>query len=97
MRRMIAAWVVVFAIGLAAWGAEEKGLVAHYTFEEVGTGAYLIQDKTVNGNDGEVLQLLGASPVPEPHALMLQGVGVLALAGLARLRRRSQQRRARSR
>ena len=59
-------------------------------------GGYQLITQPVNGNNGEVLQLLGATPVPEPHALMLQGVGILALAGLARLRRRSLQRRERS-
>jgi hypothetical protein len=38
-----------------------------------------------------VLKTLQAIPVPEPHPLILQGVEVLAVAGLGRLRRKRQE------
>jgi hypothetical protein len=51
-------------------------------------GGFNLISMPMESVEGEVLQILGATPVPEPHLLILQGVGVLALAGLGRLRRK---------
>ncbi len=58
-------------------------------------GGYQLISQSPVSEEGFELELLGATPVPEPHALLLQGIGVLALAGLGRLRTRSLRRRAR--
>jgi hypothetical protein len=84
-----------------AWAVDEEGELVAVSYGVLGPplsldGGYQLITQSVNGNNGEVLELLGATPVPEPHALILQGVGILALAGLGRLRRRGVQRRERS-
>jgi hypothetical protein len=78
------------------WAVDEVNELVGVTygvFESPLDGGYQLITQTVDGEGGGALALLGATPVPEPHALMLHGVGVVALAGLARLRRRSEQRR----
>ncbi len=80
-----------------AWAVDEVNelvAVSYGKFESPLDGGYQLITQPVNGVGGQVLGMLGSTPVPEPHALLLQGVGVAALAGLARLRRRSEQRRA---
>jgi cysteine-rich repeat protein len=79
-----------------AWAVDEVGELVGVTYGVLASpqagGFQLISMPTVSV-EGAVLKRLSATPVPEPHLLVLQGVGVLALAGLAR-RRRAQQRRA---
>ena len=74
-----------------AWAIDEHhellGVTYGVTSSPLGGGYQLITMPT-NGVEGEVLEILSATPVPEPHLLLLQGVGVFAIAGLARLRRR---------
>jgi hypothetical protein len=82
-----------------AWAVDEVNelvAVTYGVFETPLDGGYqLITQPEGEGGGGGALAQLGVTPVPEPHALILQGVGVLALAGLARLRRRTEQRRRR--
>jgi hypothetical protein len=74
-----------------AWAIDEHhellGVTYGVTSAPIGGGFQLIT-MPENAVDGEVLEILRARPVPEPHLLLLQGIGVFAVAGLARLRRR---------
>ncbi len=55
-------------------------------------GGYQLITMPTNSVEGAVLKTLRATPVPEPHLLILQGVGVLAVAGLGYFRRRRRER-----
>jgi len=74
-----------------AWAIDEHhellGVTYGVTSSPLGGGYQLITMPT-NAVDGDVLEILQATPVPEPHLLLLQGIGVFAVAGLARLRRK---------
>jgi hypothetical protein len=72
-----------------AWAIDEVGELVGVTYGVLGSqlsGGYNLISMPPNAVAGEPLKVLEA--VPEPHALLLQGVGVLAVAGLGRLRRR---------
>ena len=75
-----------------AWGIDEVGELVGVTYgvldSSLSGGYQLITMPPTHSVGGAVLKTLRATPVPEPHLLLLQGVGVLAVAGLGRLRRR---------
>jgi cysteine-rich repeat protein len=82
-----------------AWGIDEVDEllgVTYGVFELPFTGGYQLITMPTRSVEGAVLKKLRATPVPEPHLLLLQGVGVLAVAGLGRLRRKRRERSARS-
>jgi len=72
-----------------AWAIDEVGELVGVTYGVLGSplgGGYQLISMPPNAPNGEPLKILEA--VPEPHALLLQGIGVLAVAGLGRLRRK---------
>jgi len=82
-----------------AWALDEvRELlgVTYGVFESPLLGGYQLITMPAESVDGEELQILHATPVPEPRQLILQGIGVLAVAALVRLRRRQRGRLARS-
>ena len=89
------AWAVNEVAVVNGQAVDELVAVSYGVFVAPFDGGYQLISQSPVSEAGLELELLGATPVPEPHALMLQGVGVLALAGLGRLRRRGLQRRAR--
>jgi len=81
-----------------AWGIDEQQELLGVTYGVLDSplgGGFQLISMPLNAVDGTVLRTLQAVPVPEPHPLLLQGVGALALAGLDRLRRRRRRRPAR--
>jgi len=93
-----------FADGISdicwAWAIDEVGelvVVTYGVLDSPLSGGYQLISMPRHSVDGVVLKKLAAPrPVPEPHLLMLQGVGALALVGLGRLRRKRGARSARS-
>jgi cysteine-rich repeat protein len=82
-----------------AWGIDEVEELLGVTYGVLDTplsGGYQLITMPAKSIDNKRLKKLRAAPVPEPHLLILQGVGVLAVAGLGRLRRRRRERSARS-
>jgi hypothetical protein len=82
-----------------AWAIDEVGELVAVTYGVLGSpqaGGYQLISMPRRSVEGEVLRTLNAIPVPEPRLLILQGVGVLAVAGLGRLRRRRRDRSARN-
>jgi hypothetical protein len=74
-----------------AWAIDEVGELVGVTYgvlDSPQAGGYQLISMPTRSVEGAVLRTLKAIPVPEPHLLLLQGVGVLAVAGLGRLRRR---------
>jgi hypothetical protein len=58
------------------------------------SGGFQLIDLPATNAAGAALEVIEAPPrpAPEPRLLLLQGIGVLAIAGLARLRRRRRER-----
>jgi hypothetical protein len=78
-----------------AWAIDEVGELVGVTYGVLDSplgGGYQLITMPTNSVEGAVLKTLQATPVPEPHLLILHGVGVLAVAGLGRLRRKRQER-----
>jgi hypothetical protein len=78
-----------------AWAIDEVGELVAVTYGVLGpphAGGYQLISMPSRSVQGAVLRTLKAIPVPEPHLLLLQGVGVLAVAGLGRLRRKRRER-----
>jgi len=78
-----------------AWALDEVLELLGVTYGLTGSplsGGYQLITMPANGSNGAVLKKLRATPVPEPHLLILQGVGVLAVVGLGRFRRRRSER-----
>ncbi|MCH8891729.1 MAG: hypothetical protein IH827_11735, partial [Myxococcales bacterium] len=76
-----------------AWAIDEHHEllgVTYGVFDSPLGGGFQLISMPMNAVDGEELEILSATPLPEPHLLLLQAVGVLAVAGLGRLRRRRQ-------
>jgi len=74
-----------------AWAIDEVGELVSVSYGVLGSpqaGGYQLISMPRRSVQGAVLKTLRATPVPEPHLLILQGVGVLAVAGLGRLRRK---------
>ena len=74
-----------------AWAIDEVGELVGVTYGVLDSplgGGYQLISMPTESVEGEVLKILQAIPVPEPHLLLLQAVGVLAVAGLGRLRRK---------
>jgi len=82
-----------------AWALDEVRELLGVTYGVTGStlgGGYQLITMPAKSVQGQELRTLHAKPVPEPHQLILQGVGLLAVAGLGRLRRRRRGRLARS-
>ena len=82
-----------------AWALDEVRELLGVTYGVTGStlgGGYQLITMPARSVQGVELRTLHAKPVPEPHQLILQGVGVLAVAGLGCLRRRRRGRLARS-
>ena len=78
-----------------AWAIDEVGELVAVTYGVLGpphAGGYQLISMPTDSVEGEELMALQATPVPEPHLLLLQGFGVLAVAGLGRLRRKRRER-----
>jgi hypothetical protein len=78
-----------------AWGIDEVDELVGVTYGILGPprgGGFQLIDMPVNSVSGSALRVLQAIPLPEPHLLILEGAGVVAVAGLAQLRRRRRQR-----
>jgi hypothetical protein len=78
-----------------AWAIDEVGELVGVTYGVLDSplgGGFQLISMPVRSVEGVFLKTLRATPVPEPHLLILQGVGVLAVAGLGRLRRRHRER-----
>jgi hypothetical protein len=74
-----------------AWAIDEVGELVGVTYGVLGSpqaGGFQLISMPTRSVEGTLLKTLKAIPVPEPHLLILQGVGVLAVVGLGRLRRR---------
>jgi cysteine-rich repeat protein len=82
-----------------AWGVDEVGELVGVTYGILGSppgGGFQLISMPVDSVAGTALKTLQATPVPEPQLLILEGVGVLAVAGLGRLRRTRRRRATRS-
>jgi cysteine-rich repeat protein len=78
-----------------AWAIDEVGELVGVSYGVLGpphAGGYQLISMPRRSVEGEVLRTLNAIPVPEPRLLILQGVGVLAVTGLGRIRRRRRER-----
>jgi hypothetical protein len=78
-----------------AWAIDEVGELVSVTYGVLGSpqaGGYQLISMPRRSVAGAVLKTLKATPIPEPHLLILQGAGVLAVAGLGRLRRKRRER-----
>ena len=74
-----------------AWAIDEHHEVLAVTYGEFVSpagGGFQLFTMPTNAVNGAVLKKLQATPVPEPHPLLLQAVRVLAVAGLGCLRRK---------
>jgi hypothetical protein len=74
-----------------AWGVDEVGELVGVTYGILGSprgGGFQLISMPVESVAGAELRTLQAIPVPEPGLLVLQGIGILAVAGLGRLRRK---------
>jgi hypothetical protein len=80
-----------------AWALDEVGELVGVTYGVLGSplsGGFQLIDLPATNSAGAALEVIEAPPrpAPEPRLLLLQGIGVLAVAGLARLRRRRRER-----
>ena len=74
-----------------AWAIDEVGELVAVTYGVLDSplsGGYQLISMPTRSVENDVLITLQATPVPEPRLLILQGVGVLGVAGLGRLRRK---------
>jgi hypothetical protein len=78
-----------------AWAIDEVGELVSVTYgvlDSPQAGGFQLISMPRRSVQGVLLKTLKATPIPEPHLLILQGVGVLAVAGLGRLRRKRRER-----